>query len=207
MRDEIGIAVEALRDGEPVLLPTDGVYGLCAAANREDAAERLYRLKGRAGGQPTALIASSVEGLLELVPELRGGTEQIVRELLPGPYTLVLANPAQRFPWLTGARPDTIGVRVAVLPEATQRVLDAVGAVAATSANDPGEPPAASLDGVSERIRAGCGAELDAGRLSGKASTVIDFTGPEPVVLREGAAPAELAMARVADALGSSEAR
>ena len=66
-------------------------------------------------------------------------------------------------------------------------MLDAVGAVAATSANDPGEPAAASLDDVPERIRAGCGAELDAGRLPGTPSTVIDFTGPEPVVLREGA--------------------
>ena len=64
-----------------------------------------------------------------------------------------------------------------MLPDAAQRVLDAVGAVAATSANEPGEPAAASLDEVPQRIREGCGAEVDAGRLPGIASTVLDFTG------------------------------
>jgi L-threonylcarbamoyladenylate synthase len=125
--------------------------------------------------------------LLECVPELRGRAAVIARELLPGPYTLVFPNPARRYPWLTGSRPDTIGVRVAELPTPAQHVLDAVGAVAATSANEPGQPPAASLDEVPDRIRAGCGAEIDAGRLPGTPSTVLDYTGDEPVLLRQGA--------------------
>ena len=146
--------------------------------------------------QPTALLAASVGKLLELVPELRGRAEAIARTLLPGAYTLVLANPARRYPWLNGESPGTIGVRVAQVPAEAQRVLDAVGAVAATSANEPGEPAAASLDDVPERIRAGCAAELDLGRLPGVASTVIDFTGDEPVVIREGAASSAEAIAR-----------
>jgi tRNA threonylcarbamoyl adenosine modification protein (Sua5/YciO/YrdC/YwlC family) len=195
-----GGVVEALRRGEPVLLPADGVYGLCSSVG-EDAVRRLYALKGRAERQPTAVIAASIEALLELVPELRGRGETIARALLPGAFTLVLPNPARRYPWLNGASPETIGVRVPVLPGVTERVLDEVGAVAATSANEPGEPAAASLDEVPERVRAGCGAELDAGRLPGIASTVLDFTGDEPRVLREGAAPADDALARVAVAL------
>jgi L-threonylcarbamoyladenylate synthase len=179
--------IEALEAGRPVLLPADGVYGLCAAANSEEAVRRLYELKGRQAGQPTAIIAASVEVLLETVPELRGRSETIVRALLPGPYTLVLPNPARRFSWLNGERPDAIGVRVAHVPTEAQRVLDAIGAVAATSANEPGEPPAASLDAVPRRIREACGAELDAGDLSAGPSTVVDFTGQEPVVLRAGA--------------------
>ena len=83
-------------------------------------------------------------------------------------------------------------------------MLDAVGAIAATSANDPGEPPAATLDDVPERIRAGCGAELDAGRLSGEPSTVIDFTGAEPRVLREGAGSVDEALERVEAALSAA---
>ena len=79
------------------------------------------------------------------------------------------------------------GHGAAHVPPATQGVLDAVGLVAATSANEPGEAPAASLEALSVRIRSGCGAELDAGRLGGEPSTVIDFTGPDPVVLRPGA--------------------
>ena len=179
-------AVEALRVGRPVLLPTDGVYGLCCALD-EAAARQLYALKGRSARQPTALIAASVGVLADLLPELDAQARAIVTALLPGPYTLILANPARRFGWITGERPTTIGVRVALMPAATQRVLDAVGAVAATSANDPGEPSPARLDAVPAAIRSGVGAEIDGGTLSGLASTVIDFTGPRPVVLREGA--------------------
>lgn len=187
MADDVQQAVDAIRAGRAVLLPTDGVYGLCASAYREAPAQKLYELKGRDAAQPLALLAASVDMLLECVPELRGRAGVIARELLPGPFTLVLPNPARRYPWLTGTRPDTIGVRVAELPMPAQHVLDAVGAVAATSANEPGEPPAASLDEVPARIRAGCGAEIDAGRLPGMPSTVVDFTGDEPVVLRQGA--------------------
>ena len=82
----------------------------------------------------------------------------IARTLLPGPvHARSSPNPARRYRWLNGDRPDTIGVRVAELPTASQHVLDAVGAVAATSANEPGEPPPAALDEVPERLRAGCG--------------------------------------------------
>jgi tRNA threonylcarbamoyl adenosine modification protein (Sua5/YciO/YrdC/YwlC family) len=173
-------AVKALRAGQPVLLPTDGVYGLCCAVD-EAAALRLYELKGRAQRQPTAIIAASLDALTALIPELDTSL------VLPGPFTCVVPNPAHRFRWLAGDRPDAIGVRLPELPPATQRVLEAVGAVVATSANEPGEPPAASLEDVPERIRAGCGDEIEGGRLSGTPSTVVDLTGPTPVVLRQGA--------------------
>ena len=185
--DDVHRAIAAIRAGKPVLLPTDGVYGLCASAYREAPALELYELKGRDGAQPSALLASSVDMLLECVPELRGRAAVIARELLPGPFTLVFPNPAQRYRWLTGTRPDTIGVRVAELPTPAQHVLDAVGAVVATSANDPGGAAPATLDEVPARIREGVAAELDVGRLPGTPSTVVDFTGAEPVVLRPGA--------------------
>jgi tRNA threonylcarbamoyl adenosine modification protein (Sua5/YciO/YrdC/YwlC family) len=173
-------AVTALRAGQPVLLPTDGVYGLCCAVD-EAATLRLYELKGRDQRRPTAIIAASLDALVALIPELDTSL------VLPGLFTCVVPNPAHRFRWLAGDRPDAIGVRLPELPPATQPVLEAVGAVVATSANDPGEPPAASLDDVPERIRAGCGAEIDGGRLSGTPSTVVDLTGEAPVVLRQGA--------------------
>jgi L-threonylcarbamoyladenylate synthase len=178
-----------------VLLPTDTVYGLCSGID-EESVGRLYELKGRPGAQPTALLASSVQMLLALVPEIRGRPAAIARTLLPGPYTLVLPNPARRYAWLNGESPATIGVRVAELPPEAQRVVAAVGAVAATSANEPGGPAAASLDDVPARIRSGCAAEVDAGELPGLASTVIDFSGDAPVVIREGAASSVEAIAR-----------
>ena len=194
--DPVGDAVAAIRAGRPVLLPTDGVYGLCASAFREAPVLRLYELKGRDASQPSALIASSIDLLLECVPELRGRSAEIVRAVLPGPFTLILPNPARRYPWVNGTTPEKIGVRVVDLPTEAQRVLNAVGAVAATSANDPGGPTPSSLDDIPARIREGCGAEIDAGRLSGVASTVIDFSGEAPVVLREGAGSSAGAIAR-----------
>lgn len=190
--------VAALRAGEPVLLPTDTVYGLCGAADREEAALRLYALKGRSEAQPTAIVAATVEDLYAALPELRGNPA--VDVLLPGPYTLVLPNPSRRYRWLTGHRTDAIGVRVPALPEATKRVVSAVGCVLATSANDPGGPNPVELGDVPQRIRDGCGAELDLGPLPGVPSTVIDFTGAEPFVIRDGAVPAADAIARVRSA-------
>jgi tRNA threonylcarbamoyl adenosine modification protein (Sua5/YciO/YrdC/YwlC family) len=199
--DDVRHAIAAVRAGDAVLLPTDTVYGLCTTAERDEPAWRLYRLKERDQAQPMALVASKIEVLVECVPELRGRAELIVRALLPGPFTLVLPNPARRFRWLTGARSDTIGVRVPDLPAPAERVLDAVGCIAATSANERGGPDPATLDEVPARIRSACAAEIDAGRLPGIPSTVIDFTGAEPVVIREGAAPAAEAIDRVREVL------
>jgi L-threonylcarbamoyladenylate synthase len=190
--------VEAIRSGQPVILPTDTVYGLCADAYREAPVRRLYALKGREEMQPTAFLAADVEVLLDAVPELRGLAGKTVRALLPGPYTLILPNPARRFRWLTGERPNTIGVRVPELGGDARSVLDGVGAVAAKSANLPGGPDPRRLDDIPAELREGCAAELDGGELPGTPSTVIDFTGPEPVVVREGAVAASEALEHLA---------
>jgi L-threonylcarbamoyladenylate synthase len=189
-------AVAAIRAGKPVVLPTDTVYGLCASPHRPEPARALYELKGRSEEQPTALIAADLELLLECIPELRGRSATIARALLPGPYTLIFENPACRYPWLTGSRPDTIGVRVPELAGPGRTVLDQVGPLAATSANLSGGPDPASLEEVHPAIRAGAFL-LDGGRLRGVPSTVIDLTGSEPRVLREGAAPAREALGRL----------
>ena len=201
--DDVQKAIAAVSAGEPVLLPTDTVYGLVTSASREDYAWRLYKLKGRNELQPTALLAASVDALYSCVPELRELAGVIIDELLPGPYTLVLPNPARRYPWLTGTRTDAIGVRVVDLPEAAARVVAAVCCVTATSANEPGEPSPATLDEVPARIREACAAEIDAGALGGMPSAVIDFTGKEPYVIREGSASAADAIARVRRALAA----
>jgi L-threonylcarbamoyladenylate synthase len=190
-------AVEALRAGKPVLLPTDTVYGLCADPYREEAVRRAYRLKGREEAKPSALLAADVDALLECVPELRGRAGTLARALLPGPFTLVLPNPGRRFRWLGGSRPDTIGVRVPELPPESRAVVERLGAVMATSANPAGGTDPRRLEDVPADLRSRCGAEVDAGELPGTPSTVLDLTGPEPRVLREGAVPAAEAVERV----------
>ncbi|HZT52984.1 MAG TPA: L-threonylcarbamoyladenylate synthase [Gaiellaceae bacterium] len=193
-------AIAALLAGRTVILPTDTVYGLCSLAARE-AVEELYRVKGRRPQQPTALVAGSVEALLAAVPELHGGAEAVARALLPGPFTLILPNPARRYPWLTGTTPEAIGVRVPRFPAAAAAVVERVGAIVATSANLPGGADPRRLEDVPAELRARVAAAVDVGELPGTPSTVLDLTGPEPRVLREGAVPAAEAVDRARRAL------
>ena len=164
-------AVAALHEGEAVILPTDTVYGLCAVPERAD---RLAELKGRSGAMPVALLCA---------------------EVLPGPYTLVLPNPEGRFPELGGG--GTIGVRVPVLRGAAAAIVAQVGAVAATSANRHHGADPRRLEDVPAELREACAAVVDGGELPGLASTVVDLTGTEPCVLREGAVPAAEALRRL----------
>jgi L-threonylcarbamoyladenylate synthase len=161
-------AVAALRAGRAVILPTDTVYGLCALPEHEDV---LFELKGRDRSKPVALLAAEVEALVAAVPGL---DPSLLERYLPGPYTLVVG---------------AVGVRVPVLPPAAAEVVRAVGVVAATSANLSSGPDPRRVEDVPEEIRAACGAIVDAGELPGVPSTVIDLTGDEPRVLREGAGP------------------
>jgi L-threonylcarbamoyladenylate synthase len=196
-------AIEALREGKPVVMPFDTVYGLAADPSREDPVRRLYTLKGRDETEPSALVAWDFDYLLECVPELRGPAATLAQLLLPGPVTLILPNPARRFRWLTGTNPEAIGVRVPAFDGPGAEVLERMGAVAATSANHPGGRDPKRLDEVPEEIREGAGALVDGGELPGSPSTVIDLTGPEPRVLREGALPAEEALRRLGAAVRS----
>jgi L-threonylcarbamoyladenylate synthase len=194
-------AVAAIRAGEPVILPTDTVYGLVSSAYEAAATERLYLLKGRALSQPSALLAADLDMLFECLPELRGRGMLIARTLLPGPYTLVLPNPARRYRWITGETPETIGVRVPELPDAADRIVSHVGCVVATSANLSGGPDARRIEDIPDEIIHAAAAVVDAGELPGTPSTVIDFTGADPRVIREGAASSAEAIDRVSAAL------
>ena len=159
-------AVAALRAGGAVILPTDTVYGLCALPAHEDV---LFDLKGRDRSKPVALLAADVDSLLTAEPGL---DRSVLEQYLPGPYTLVFG---------------AVGVRVPNLPPAAAAVVGEVGVVAATSANLAGEPDSRRVEDIPEKIRSACGAIVDAGELPGVPSTVIDFTGDEPRVLRRGA--------------------
>jgi L-threonylcarbamoyladenylate synthase len=186
------VVLSALLAGEPAVLPTDTVYGLCSLPT-EEAVARLRALKGTPAEQPISLLCADLRSLLKLVPALTGRPELV---LLPGAFTLILPNPERAYPWLTGSRPDTIGVRVPELRgEALGAVIE-VGGVAATSANLHEGPDPRRLADVPREIR-GAVASLDGGELPGTPSTVIDFTGDEPRVLREGAASSEEALRRV----------
>lgn len=198
---EVERAIEALLAGGLAIVPTDTVYGLAARADAEAPVRRLYRAKGRGETQPTALVAGSLDRLLSCLPELAGEAATVAGALLPGPFTLIVQNPARRFPWLTGGRPETIGVRVPLLAPPGADLLAGVPALVATSANLPGGRDPRRLDDVPEELRREVDVLLDGGELPGIPSTVLDLTGSEPRVLREGAVPAVEALQAIASVL------
>jgi L-threonylcarbamoyladenylate synthase len=204
MTETVSAAVEALRRGGIVVLPTDTVYGLACDPGNPDAVGRLYALKGRGEAQPTALVAASLDALFDRLPELRGQAAAVARALLPASFTLVLPNPERRFPWLAGGRPETIGVRVPDLSGPGGEVLAEVGTVAATSANPAGGADPRCLDDVEESLRLGVDARVDGGILPGIPSTVLDLTGESPRLLREGAVPGTEALALAQAALAGT---
>jgi len=193
---EVERAIAAIRAGEVVVIPTDTVYGLACAPHLEESVRALSTLKSRSPDQPIAIVASSVDSLVECVPELPQRAIALARRLLPGPYTLVLPNPARRFPWLCGAGAETIGVRVPEIAGPARQVLEGVALVAATSANLHGGLDPRSVADVPDELREAVAVIVDGGLLPGTPSTVLDLTGPEPRVLREGAVPAAEALSR-----------
>jgi L-threonylcarbamoyladenylate synthase len=172
--------VAALRRGEPVVLPTDTVYGLCCDAATREPTERLYTLKRRDLSQPSALLAATLGDLLAAVPELDAS------QIRTGAYTWILPNPAHRFPWICGETPEAIGVRVPDLPAAAAAVVRELGVVVATSANLHGEGDPVGVEDLAPELRSL--PVIDVGPLPGTPSTVVSLVGPEPVVLRQGAA-------------------
>ena len=186
--EEVALAIAA---GQPVVIPTDTVYGLACRPDDEDAVRALWTLKRRSPDQPIALVASGAAPLLELVPELPA--DRLVR----GAFTLVFPNPARRLLWLGGS--DTIGVRIPAVEGVAAELLERVGVVAATSANLHGGEDPRTVEDVPAAIVDGVGAILDVGELPGTPSTVVDLRGPEPRVLREGAVPAGEALRRVGE--------
>ena len=193
----VDAAVAALRAGRLVVLPTDTVYGLAADGESESAARALYAAKGRDAIQPTAVLFASVDVLVERVSELPAAAAEAVRLLLPGPFTLIVENPARRYAWLNPQRPDAIGLRVPAVTGAPRAVLEALGAVVATSANLPGGADPRRLEDVPPEIAAAVDVVIEGGELPGTSSTVVDLTGPEPRVLRDGAVTAADALERL----------
>jgi L-threonylcarbamoyladenylate synthase len=170
-------AAQLLRGGGVIAFPTDTVYGLAAAADDEVARKRIYRIKGRPVGLPLILMVAS-ESQLEGWVHVDSRAEALVRRWWPGPLTLILHAKGG----------GTLGVRIPKHKVALE-LLRAAGPLMTTSANLHGKDPAMTAQEAG--VLPGLSAVLDGGVApGGTASTVLDLTGPEVHVLREGAIPA-----------------
>jgi L-threonylcarbamoyladenylate synthase len=199
--DEAGARALAarVRAARLVCFPTDTVYGVGGAVTPRVAAA-LIAAKGRDPRKPLQVIFPTLallEAEVVLAPELRA----VCRALLPGPLTLVLLYPRG---WAFPPPAATLGVRVPAWPAAARGLRALEFPLVASSANPSGAPPPAAHDEVDPALLAQCDLVLDAGPVSGVASTVIDFAEYAQTgrwrVLRAGALSAAEVAARLAAA-------
>jgi L-threonylcarbamoyladenylate synthase len=174
--------------GGVALFPADGLYGLACDPLNAPAIDRIHRIKGRDEGKPSAVLYFSPLAMRELVDDLGPRTKLALGALLPGPVTLVVANPKHRYPLACREDAERLGVRLIAGP------LDGVMCpVFQTSANRSGDPASAIFGDVPRRILAEVDVAIDAGPLAGLPSTVVDLGdfegGGDWTVLREGSMP------------------
>jgi L-threonylcarbamoyladenylate synthase len=176
--------------GGIAVFPADGLYGLACDPLNEQAVDRIQGLKGREDRKPSAVMYFSPPAMRELVEGMGPRTREAVAALLPGPVTLVFANPRRRYPLACREDPERLGIRLIEGP-----LSGAMTPVFQTSANRSGEPPPHRFDDVSEGILAGTDLAIDGGELTGVSSTVVDLTELDSNgawrVLRDGGLPGD----------------
>jgi L-threonylcarbamoyladenylate synthase len=176
-------------EGGVAIFPADTLYGLACDPVDARAVERIHSIKGRDDGKPSAVMYFSPLAIRELVSGLGERSRQAFSLLLPGPVTLVIANPERRYPLASGDDPERLGVRLIAGP-----LAGAMTPVFQTSANRSGEPAPRAFDQIDERVLGSADLAIDGGELIGAPSTVIDLSELDSTgrweVLREGALPA-----------------
>jgi L-threonylcarbamoyladenylate synthase len=198
--DPARVALERwVASGGVAIFPSDGLYGLACDPANPEAIERIHELKGRDERKPSAILYFSPLAMRELLASLGPRSRDAIGALLPGPATLLLANPEHRYPLACRDDPGRIGVRLIEGP-----LAGAMCPVLQTSANRSGEPAPTTFAEIDAGLRSAVDLAIDGGKLGGLPSTVIDLTAIETSgtwrILREGALPREQLERRLAGA-------
>jgi tRNA threonylcarbamoyl adenosine modification protein (Sua5/YciO/YrdC/YwlC family) len=182
----ITAAAAAVRRGELVVLPTDTLYGIGADAFSPDAVARLLKAKDRGRDLPVPVLVGSWRTVNGLVDTLPAGAQELIAAFWPGGLTLVLRQ-GEGLTWDLGDTMGTVAVRMPLHPVALD-LLAETGPMAVSSANKSGRPPAEVIAQAQQQLGDAVAVYLDSG--PGEApvpSTIVDLTGDQPRLLREGA--------------------
>ena len=193
----LAAAARAVRAGRLVVMPTDTVYGIGCDAFDASAVRSLLAAKNRGPDMPVPVLVgswSTIDGLVLGVPK---AARDLIEAFWPGGLSLVLPH-APSLNWDLGSTKGTVMLRMPLHPVALELLRD-VGPMAVSSANVSGRPPAASAAEAEAQLGDSVAVYLDGGP-SGEpvASTIVDLTGDDPRVLREGA----VSTGAVAEVLG-----
>jgi L-threonylcarbamoyladenylate synthase len=181
----IAAAVNAVKGGRLVVLPTDTVYGVGADAFDTGAVASLLAAKGRGRDMPVPVLVGSwqtIDGLAFAVPD---AARELIHAFWPGALSIVV-HQAPSLQWDLGEGRGTVMVRMPLHPVAIE-VLREVGPMAVSSANTSGRPPALTAQDAYLQLGGLVEVYLDAGPSQQQAaSTIVDLTGASPRILREG---------------------
>ncbi|HEX2356521.1 MAG TPA: L-threonylcarbamoyladenylate synthase [Micromonosporaceae bacterium] len=201
----IAAAIEAVRAGELVVLPTDTVYGIGADAFKSWSVTSLLNAKGRDRQMPPPVLVGSRHTLNGLVFTLPAVARDLVEAFWPGALTIVVEH-APSLDWDLGDTAGTVAVRMPLHPVALE-VLRETGPMAVSSANKTGQPAATTAEEAREQLGYAVRVYLESGRcLDPVPSTIVDVTGEVPRVLRDGAIPVEKLRDVVPDLVGPGAA-
>ncbi|MCI8961067.1 MAG: threonylcarbamoyl-AMP synthase [Lachnospiraceae bacterium] len=185
-------AAQIIRDGGLVAFPTETVYGLGANALDEKAAKKIYEAKGRPSDNPLIAHISCYEELEPLVTGIPQAGGKLARRYWPGPLTMVFPK-SPAVPYGTTGGLDTVAVRMPSDPVASRLIALAGVPVAAPSANLSGRPSPTTARHVWQDMNGRINMILDGGPVGiGLESTIVDVSGPLPVLLRPGAITLEM---------------
>lgn len=184
---QIETAINTLRDGGVVAIPTDTLYGLAACAFDETAVAKVFELKGRPAGMALPLLLADAADAHRCAVDLPPIFERLAARFWPGALTLI-ARKSDAVPYAVTAGMDTVGLRVPDHPLA-RSVARLLGApITGTSANRSGMPGLTTAQAVRDEFGDAIGFVLDGGAApGGVASTVLDLSGDTPRILRQGA--------------------
>jgi L-threonylcarbamoyladenylate synthase len=174
--------------GGVAVFPADGLYGLACDPTSPEAVDRIQEIKGREDRKPSAVMYFSPLAMRELLADLGPRTRDAAGTLLPGPVTLVIANPSHRYPLACREDPERLGVRLIEGP-----LAGAMTPIFQTSANRSGEAAPSRFDDLAPEVLTRADLAIDGGELTGSPSTVVDLTELDSTgewrVLREGGLP------------------
>lgn len=204
------VAANLLGAGQVVAFPTETVYGLGADALNPAAVKRIFRAKGRPADNPLIVHIGSLAMLEQVARRIPRRAEPLLERFFPGPLTLVLPrHPA--IPLEVSAGLDTVGVRFPAHPVAAAFLKSCYVPVAAPSANRSGRPSPTTWIAVRDEMEGRIACILKGGSSEvGLESTVVDCTGTQLVILRQGAISLEMLREvtpkiRLADRISATE--